>query len=73
MDMKAKNQLPQLSEHSPLREVLQHFDSKAALGEVLGLTRQAISNMNVRLPLSRVHYLTLRHEKRPELYVDFAA
>ena len=68
MDMKREKQLPRLDENSPLRDVLQHFDSKAALGKSLGLTRQAISNMDINSPLSRLHYLTLRHEQRPDLY-----
>ena len=69
MDMKTENKTPALTESSALCDVLQHFDSKTALAKALGLTRQAITNMDMSAPLSRVHYLTLRYEKSVGLYL----
>ena len=60
--------LQKLTEGSSLRDVLTFFSSKRALADELGISRQAITNMNMDAPLSRTNYLELRHEKRPDLY-----
>jgi DNA-binding XRE family transcriptional regulator len=67
--MSTESSQEKLTELSLLRDVVQRFGTKQALATELGVSRQAITNMDMDAPLSRLYYLELFHEKRPDLYL----